>query len=117
MSPATSVLLFSVLLLGLLATALAGNATGVAKGCRNGKWDPSVETWENENMDESLEAWWKKTTGNGTKEKNFSREIGKIGDAVLSLACGINTHDQCVNPSCDGEFFSFYTSEKFGTIY
>lgn len=116
MSPVTSELFFSVLLLGLLATVLAGNATGVVNGCQNGEWDPSVATWENENMSGSLEVWWRETTGNGTKEKNFSYEIGKIGDAVLSLACGINTHDQCVNPSCDGEFF-LYTSEKFAITY
>ena len=112
MSPVTSELFFLVLLLGLLATALAGNATGVENGCQNGEWDPSVVAWENENMSGSLEAWWRETTGNGTKEKNFSHEIGKIGDAVLSLACGINTHDQCVNPSCDGEFFPLHIRKK-----
>jgi len=75
----------------------------VEVNCSDPSWVPTVDTWMKEEVDQKLKEWWEsipnRTSG------NFVAEFGKaFGDFEHNLACGVDTVDQCVNPSCQGLF-------------
>jgi len=77
--------------------------------CSDPSWSPSVDAWMKEEVDRKLKEWWQ-STPNRTR-RNFVAEFGKaFGDSEHNLACGVDTEDQCVNPSCKGLFYTLFLS-------
>ena len=69
--------------------------------CSDSSWAPSVDAWMAEDVDQKLKEWWESIPDR--TNKNFVSELGKaFGDFAHNLACGVDTEDQCVNPSCKG---------------
>jgi len=69
--------------------------------CSDPSWAPTVDAWMAEDVDQKLKEWWESIPDR--TDKNFVSELGKaFGDFEYNLACGVDTEDQCVNPSCKG---------------
>ncbi|PUU81688.1 hypothetical protein B9Z19DRAFT_1121829 [Tuber borchii] len=67
--------------------------------CLDPSWVPTVDAWMKEEVDRKLKEWWESIPDR--TDKNFVSELGKaFGDFAHNLACGVDTEDQCVNPSC-----------------
>ena len=73
----------------------------VEVNCSDSSWVPTVDAWVKEEVDRKLKEWWE--LGSNRTSRNFVSEFGKaFGDFEHNLACGVDTEDQCVNPSCEG---------------
>ncbi|RPB05454.1 hypothetical protein L873DRAFT_793450 [Choiromyces venosus 120613-1] len=80
-------------------------------GCLDSSWIPTVDAWVKEKVDQNLKEWWGTIKNRNTT--NFVTEFGKaFGDSAHNLACGVDTEDQCINPSCTGliSFFHLISS-------
>ncbi|PUU81690.1 hypothetical protein B9Z19DRAFT_1121831 [Tuber borchii] len=67
--------------------------------CSDPSWEPTVDAWMAEDVDQKLKGWWESIPDRTSK--NFVSEFGgAFGDFAHNLACGVDTEDQCVNPSC-----------------
>ncbi|KAG0127151.1 hypothetical protein HOY82DRAFT_672219 [Tuber indicum] len=67
--------------------------------CQDPSWIPTVDAWMREEVDRKLKEWWESIPDRSSK--NFVAEFGKaFGDSAHNLACGVDTEDQCINPSC-----------------
>ncbi|KAG0643968.1 hypothetical protein HOY80DRAFT_253788 [Tuber brumale] len=67
--------------------------------CQDPSWIPTVDAWVREDVDRKLKEWWESIPDRSSK--NFVAEFGKaFGDSAHNLACGVDTEDQCINPSC-----------------
>jgi len=76
----------------------------VEVNCSDSSWVPTVDAWVKEEVDRKLKEWWE--LGSNRTSRNFVAEFGKaFGDFEHNLACGVDTEDQCVNPSCEGLFY------------
>jgi len=75
-----------------------------------------VDAWASEEVDRRLKEWWESTPNRASK--NFVTEFGKaFGDFEHNLACGVDTEDQCVNPSCKGLFYTPFLSPILGYLF
>ena len=75
--------------------------------CLDPSWVPTVDAWMKEEVDRKLKEWWESIPDR--TDKNFVSELGKaFGDFTHNLACGVDTEDQCVNPSCKGLFYTLF---------
>jgi len=84
--------------------------------CSDRSWEPTVDAWMKEKVDQKLSAWWE-SVSNRTSG-NFVAEFGKaFGDFEHNLACGVDTEDQCVNPSCKGLFCTLFLSSILGYLF
>ena len=84
--------------------------------CSDRSWEPTVDAWMKEKVDQKLSAWWE-SVSNRTSG-NFVAEFGKaFGDFEHNLACGVDTEDQCVNPSCKGLFYTLFLSSILGYLF
>ncbi|CUS14923.1 unnamed protein product [Tuber aestivum] len=67
--------------------------------CSDSSWVPTVDAWVKEEVDKKLKEWWESIPDRDSK--NFVAEFGKaFGDSAHNIACGVDTEDQCINPSC-----------------
>jgi len=90
-------------------TTRQGIPVAAEADCSDSSWEPTVDAWVREEVDRKLKEWWE-SVSNRTSE-NFVAEFGKaFGDFEHNLACGVDTEDQCVNPSCKGLFYTLYLS-------
>ncbi|PUU81691.1 hypothetical protein B9Z19DRAFT_1106194, partial [Tuber borchii] len=88
---------------GIVSTEANNHAEGVwapvAIDCSDSSWEPTVDGWMAEDVDQKLKGWWESIPDRANK--NFVSEFGgAFGDFEHNLACGVDTEDQCVNPSC-----------------
>ena len=68
-----------------------------------------------EDVDQKLKEWWESIPDR--TDKNFVSELGKaFGDFAHNLACGVDTEDQCINPSCKGLFYILLLSPILGSL-
>ena len=68
-----------------------------------------------ENVDQKLKEWWESIPDR--TNKNFVSEFGgAFGDFAHNLACGVDTEDQCINPSCKGLFYILHLSPILGSL-
>jgi len=90
---------------GVTTTPPKPTTTRTVIDCSDKSWKPTVDAWIKEKVDQNLKAWWESKKASG----NFVSEFGKaFGDFELNLACGVDTEDQCVNPSCKGLFYTLF---------
>jgi len=97
-------------------TTRKGIPTPAEVDCSDSSWEPTVDAWMKEKVDEKLKEWWE-SISNRTSG-NFVAEFGKaFGDSEHNLACGVDTEDQCVNPSCKGLFYTLFLSPILGYLF
>ena len=83
--------------------------------CSDRSWEPTVDAWMKEKVDQKLKVWWESVSNRTSR--NFVSEFGKaFGDFEHNLACGVDTEDQCVNPSCKGLFCILLLSPILGSL-
>jgi len=83
--------------------------------CSDSSWVPTVDAWMAEDVDRKLKEWWESVPDRTSK--NFVSEFGgAFGDFAHNLACGVDTEDQCVNPSCKGLFCILLLSPILGSL-
>jgi len=88
----------------------------VRVNCSDPSWVPSVDAWMREEVDRKLKEWWESVPSRTSK--NFVSEFGKaFGDFEHNLACGVDTEDQCVNPSCEGLFYILFLRSILGYLF